>query len=147
MTENLRVFGRFGWNEGQHESFAYTEVDQTVEAGGDYAGSRWHRPADKIGLAVVSNAIKRDHQNYLETAAAWDSCWATATSTTAAKTSSRATTTGTPGGASSTPSMCSTSTIPATTATAARSGWLGARARGFLIGADHQKSHQDIMIC
>jgi high affinity Mn2+ porin len=33
VTENLRVFGRFGWNEGQHESFAYTEVDQTVELG------------------------------------------------------------------------------------------------------------------
>ena len=66
LTENLRVFGRFGWNEGQHESFAYTEVDQTVEAGGDYAGARWHRPLDKIGLAVVSNAIKRDHQNYLK---------------------------------------------------------------------------------
>ena len=33
LTENLRVFGRFGWNEGQHESFAYTEVDQTVEVG------------------------------------------------------------------------------------------------------------------
>ena len=65
LTENLRVFGRFGWNEGQHESFAYTEVDQTVEAGGDFAGARWYRPVDKIGVAVVSNAIKRDHQNYL----------------------------------------------------------------------------------
>jgi len=65
LSANLRVFGRFGWNEGQHESFAYTEVDQTVEAGGDYSGSRWHRPQDKVALAVVSNAIKRDHQNYL----------------------------------------------------------------------------------
>ena len=65
LSPNLRVFGRFGWNEGQHESFAYTEVDQTVEAGADYAGTRWHRPVDKIGLAVVSNAIKRDHQDYL----------------------------------------------------------------------------------
>ncbi len=65
VTSNLRVFGRFGWNEGQHESFAYTEVDQTVLAGGDYTGARWHRPSDKFGLAVVSNAIKRDHQNYL----------------------------------------------------------------------------------
>ena len=65
ITENLRVFGRFGWNEGQHESYVYTEVDQTVEAGADYAGNRWHRPVDKIGLAVVSNAIKRDHQEYL----------------------------------------------------------------------------------
>jgi hypothetical protein len=65
LTQNLRVFGRFGWNEGQHESYVYTEVDQTAEAGGDYAGARWHRPADKIGLVAVSNAIKRDHQNYL----------------------------------------------------------------------------------
>jgi hypothetical protein len=66
LTENLRVFGRFGWNDGKTESFAYTEVDQTVEVGADYAGNRWHRPADKIGVAVVSNAIKADHQNYLK---------------------------------------------------------------------------------
>ena len=66
ITENLRVAGRFGWNEGQHESFAYTEVDQTVELAADYTGSRFHRPVDKIGLAVVSNAIKADHQEYLK---------------------------------------------------------------------------------
>ncbi|HEY1901212.1 MAG TPA: carbohydrate porin [Terracidiphilus sp.] len=66
VTDNLRVFGRFGWNEGQHESFAYTEVDQTVELGADYTGARWHRPIDKAGLAVVSNAIKADHQEYLK---------------------------------------------------------------------------------
>jgi hypothetical protein len=66
VTENLRVFARFGWNEGQHESFAYTEVDQTVLAGADYAGTRWHRPVDKVGVAVVSNAIKADHQEYLK---------------------------------------------------------------------------------
>jgi hypothetical protein len=66
LTENLRIFGRFGWNEGQRESFAYTEVDQTVEFGADYAGTRWHRPVDKVGLVAVSNAIKRDHQNYLK---------------------------------------------------------------------------------
>ena len=63
---NARIFGRFGWNEGQHESFAYTEVDQTVEFGGDYAGRAWHRPDDRAGIAFVSNAIKRDHQAYLK---------------------------------------------------------------------------------
>jgi high affinity Mn2+ porin len=65
LTANLRVFGRFGWNEGQHESYAYTEVDQTFEVGGDLAGERWSRPNDRVGLVVVSNAIKRDHQAYL----------------------------------------------------------------------------------
>ncbi len=65
ITANLRFYSRVGWNEGQHESFAYTEVDQTVAIGGDYAGSRWGRPVDRAGVAFVSNAIKRDHQNYL----------------------------------------------------------------------------------
>ncbi len=66
VTANLRLAGRFGWNEGQHESFAYTEDDQTFTFGGDYAGSRWHRKLDKIGVAFVTNAIKKDHQNYLK---------------------------------------------------------------------------------
>ena len=65
VTNSLRVFSRFGWNEGQHESFAYTEDDQTVLFGGDYNGSQWNRPNDKFGAAFVSNAIKKDHQNYL----------------------------------------------------------------------------------
>jgi high affinity Mn2+ porin len=66
LTGNMRVFGRFGWNEGQHESFAYTEVDQTVELGSDYSGRSWSRPYDKLGLTFVSNAIKKDHQDYLK---------------------------------------------------------------------------------
>ncbi|MGA1982927.1 MAG: carbohydrate porin [Acidobacteriaceae bacterium] len=66
VTDNLRLYGRFGWNEGQHESFAYTEVDQTFNLGGDYSGRAWGRANDKIGLTFVTNAIKRDHQAYLK---------------------------------------------------------------------------------
>ena len=71
LTPDLRAFGRFGWNEGQHESYAYTEVDQTVEFGGDYSLADGlfglpRRPNDKLGLAFVTNAIKRDHQEYLK---------------------------------------------------------------------------------
>ena len=65
VTDKLRLFGRFGWNEDQHESYVYTEVGQTVLFGGDCNGAGWHRPVDKIGVAFVSNAIKRNHQNYL----------------------------------------------------------------------------------
>ena len=64
-TPDLRLFGRFGWNEGQHESYAYTEVDQTVEVGGDIRGTRWKRKQDKAGVAFVSNAISKVHQEYL----------------------------------------------------------------------------------
>jgi len=65
ISANWRAFARFGWNEDQHESFAYTEVGQSASGGVDYAMTRFHRPTDKFGVAFVSNAIKRDHQNYL----------------------------------------------------------------------------------
>ena len=66
VSDSLRLYGRFGWNEGQHESYAYTEVDQTFAAGADYnLKSRFNRPNDKLGATFVSNAIKRDHQAYL----------------------------------------------------------------------------------
>jgi high affinity Mn2+ porin len=62
----VRLFGRFGWNEGQHESYAYTEVDQTFEIGADHTGDRWKRKLDKVGAVFISNAIKSDHQRYLQ---------------------------------------------------------------------------------
>jgi hypothetical protein len=65
LTSTLRGFARFGWNNGRTESFAYTEVDQTLSAGLDLRGNSWRRKDDKIGAAFVSNAISRDHQEYL----------------------------------------------------------------------------------
>lgn len=65
LTKTVRAFGRLGWNEGQNESFAYTEVDQTIEFGADWRLERWKRPVDKIGMAFISNGISRLHQLYL----------------------------------------------------------------------------------
>ena len=59
------VFGRWGWNEGRHESYAYTEVDQTDQIGVAGSGARWGRRFDRFGLVFVSNGISRDHQEYL----------------------------------------------------------------------------------
>ena len=61
----LGLFGRWGWNEGRHESYAYTEVDATIEFGVGASGARWSRKFDRAGLAFVSNGISRDHQQYL----------------------------------------------------------------------------------
>jgi len=59
------IFGRWGWNEGRQESYAYTEVDSTAEIGVGASGRRWRRKFDRIGAVVVSNGISRDHQKYL----------------------------------------------------------------------------------
>jgi hypothetical protein len=65
VADDARVFGRVGWNDGENESFAYTEVDNTVAVGGEVEGGRWRRPHDQVGLAVVSNGLSRGHRDYL----------------------------------------------------------------------------------
>jgi high affinity Mn2+ porin len=65
LSEQIRVALRAGWNEGQHESWAYTEVDETALFGWDVRGDWWHRPNDKWGVAFVVNGISRRHQQYL----------------------------------------------------------------------------------
>ena len=65
LTHYLTGFGRFGWNNGKTESFVYTEVDQTFTQGLGANGAWWHRKQDRAGIAFVTNAIKKDHQNYL----------------------------------------------------------------------------------
>lgn len=65
LRPNLTAFARFGWNNGKTESFAYTEVDQTFAAGLGAHGAWWHRRYDRAGVAVVTNGICKDHQEYL----------------------------------------------------------------------------------
>jgi high affinity Mn2+ porin len=65
FTDYLRGFARAGWNEGEHESFNYTEVNDTVAFGGDLCGTLWDRPEDKFGVAFVGNGISQRHRQYL----------------------------------------------------------------------------------
>jgi hypothetical protein len=66
LNDWLGLFGRWGWNEGQHESYAYTEVDQTWQIGAGGNGGRWGRKYDRVGLVFfVSNGISHDHARYL----------------------------------------------------------------------------------
>jgi high affinity Mn2+ porin len=65
LNDWFGVFGRWGWNEGRHESYAYTETDQTDQIGAGLNGKRWKRKWDRAGAVFVTNGISRDHQEYL----------------------------------------------------------------------------------
>ena len=65
LGRDWRAYGRFGWEEGHNESFAYTEANQTFSAGTDLRGSRWKRPRDKAAVAVMFNGLSGDHRTYL----------------------------------------------------------------------------------
>ena len=66
ITGWLSGFARFGWNEGRHESFVYTEANQSVSFGAVAHGKRWRRRFDRAGLAFTGNAISGDHRRYLQ---------------------------------------------------------------------------------
>src|SRR5271167_222266 len=57
FSSDVWAFGRWGWNEGQHESFAYTEADSTLQLGIYAKGTRWHRSLDRLGATFISNGI------------------------------------------------------------------------------------------
>jgi high affinity Mn2+ porin len=59
------VFLRWGWNDGHTESFAFTEVEQVATLGGQLAGTHWRRPDDRLGLALLSEALSGEHRDYL----------------------------------------------------------------------------------
>jgi high affinity Mn2+ porin len=65
LNDWLGIFGRWGWDEGQHESYAYTEVDQTWQFGVGGKGARWGRQYDRMGIVFVSNGINHEHARYL----------------------------------------------------------------------------------
>jgi high affinity Mn2+ porin len=62
VSDAVRVFGRWGVNDGHTESFAYTEVDGTLELGADL---RLRHERHKLGLALVDNRLSSLHRTYL----------------------------------------------------------------------------------
>jgi high affinity Mn2+ porin len=65
LTKDLGVFVRAGWNDGQSESWAFTEIDQTGAVGLSLKGTAWRRPTDEVGVAFVANGLSNAHRDYL----------------------------------------------------------------------------------
>jgi high affinity Mn2+ porin len=66
VTNNLGIFSRFGWNNGQTEGWMYTDANWTVSLGASVTGSAWHRPNDEAGLAFVTSGASASAQKFLE---------------------------------------------------------------------------------
>jgi hypothetical protein len=60
------IFGRLGWNNGTHETWAYVESDRHASLGVQINGVHWGRKEDNIGLAYGINGLSTQHKDYLE---------------------------------------------------------------------------------
>jgi high affinity Mn2+ porin len=65
ITSDLGAFFRLSINDGQTQSWSFTDIDQSASVGLSLKGTRWQRPDDTIGLAAVVNGISKAHQEYL----------------------------------------------------------------------------------
>ncbi|MDJ0364338.1 carbohydrate porin [Hymenobacter sp. H14-R3] len=65
ISPNVGLFGRFSYNDGHNETWAFTEIDRSLSVGLTSTGARWKRPTDRLGVAAVANGLSKDHQNYL----------------------------------------------------------------------------------
>jgi high affinity Mn2+ porin len=65
LPANFRAFLRTGWNEGHKESFAYTEINNTIAIGADLSGDKWHRKDDRLGTAFETGGLSSQHRQYL----------------------------------------------------------------------------------
>jgi high affinity Mn2+ porin len=62
----LGVFLRASWNDGNNETWTFTEIDHTLSGGLMFLGNSWKRPGDRIGLAAVVSGISKPHRDYLK---------------------------------------------------------------------------------
>ncbi len=65
ITNDLGAFFRGGWNDGNTESWAFTEVDRSLSLGASLKGSFWQRRDDTLGLAFMVNGLSSTHADYL----------------------------------------------------------------------------------
>jgi high affinity Mn2+ porin len=65
LSPDLGVFARVGKGDGNTEVYEFTDIDRTIALGASLRGTRWQRPTDTVGVAVVANGISAVREEYL----------------------------------------------------------------------------------
>jgi high affinity Mn2+ porin len=66
IVNNVGIFSRLGWSNGQTEAWVFSDVDYTASLGLSIKGEAWHRPDDTFGMAGVVNGLSKIHQEFFE---------------------------------------------------------------------------------
>ena len=59
-------FAKHSYNDGENESWAFTEIDKSAATGFRLDGSIWKRKNDAFGIAYVRNDLSDSHKQYLQ---------------------------------------------------------------------------------
>lgn len=65
VSKDIGVFLRASWADGQTETYAFAEIDRSLQGGIVVKGRAWRRPDDALGAAAVVNGLSSAHADYL----------------------------------------------------------------------------------
>jgi high affinity Mn2+ porin len=66
LADDLGLFLRAGWMQGNDEVYEFTEIDRTLSFGASLGGAAWSRPDDRIGSALAFNGLSDAAKRYLQ---------------------------------------------------------------------------------
>ena len=65
ITNDIGIFARASYNDGQNETWCFTEIDRALSIGTSITGTKWKRKNDVFGLAYCISGLSNEHTNYL----------------------------------------------------------------------------------
>jgi high affinity Mn2+ porin len=65
ITEDLGVFLRASWRDGESEVWQFTDVDRSLSLGLQLKGDGWKRTNDTVGLAGIVDGLSQAHRDFL----------------------------------------------------------------------------------
>lgn len=65
ITPYMGVFARASYNDGQNETWCFTEIDRAFSIGTSLNGTKWKRNNDAFAVAYCLSGLSQQHANYL----------------------------------------------------------------------------------
>ena len=65
LSDDIGVFGRYSWCDGQTEMYSFAEIDESLSGGISIQGEKWKRKDDTFGIAIALNDLSKIHREYL----------------------------------------------------------------------------------
>jgi high affinity Mn2+ porin len=65
LNKTTGFFIRAGWNDGNEESWMFTEIDRTISGGLHLEGKVLKKYDFESGVAIIINGLSEEHKEYL----------------------------------------------------------------------------------
>ena len=65
-TDQLGLFARASWRNGQSEVMQFADIDRSFSLGGVLKGTSWGRPDDRVGVAGILGGLSPSYQAFLK---------------------------------------------------------------------------------